>query len=75
MTFKVKIIGLHQACFITLVHKECQRLENEPKQKECITLVFEKKQSSSCASLYIFIAGASLTIHDVADMPKPVCFI
>lgn len=68
MAFKVKIIGLHQACFITLVHKECERLENEPKQKECITLVFEKEQSSSCVSLCIFITGASLTVHDIADM-------
>lgn len=69
MAFKVKIIGLHQACFITLVHKECERLENEPKQKECITLPFEKEQSSSCVSLCIFITGASLTVHDIADMP------
>lgn len=68
MAFKVKIIGLHQACFITLVHKECERLENEPKQKECITLAFEKEQSSSCVSLCIFITGASLTVHDIADM-------
>lgn len=68
MTFKVKIIGLHQACFITLVHKECERLENEPQQKECITLAFEKKQSCSCALLYIFITGASLTVHDTANM-------
>jgi len=67
MAFKVKIIGLHQACFITLVHKECERLENEPKQKECITLAFEKEQSSSCVSLCIFITGASLTVHDIAD--------
>lgn len=48
MAFKVKIIGLHQCCFITLVHKECERLENEPKQEECITLVFEKVQSFTC---------------------------
>jgi len=68
MAFKVKIIGLHQGCFITLVHKECERLENEPKQKECITLAFEKEQSSSCVSLCIFITGASLTVHDIADM-------
>lgn len=68
MAFKVKIIGLHQACFITLLHKECERLENEPKQKECITLAFEKEQSSSCVSLCIFITGASLTVRDIADM-------
>lgn len=68
MAFKVKIIGLHQGCFITLVHKECERLENEPKQKECITPVFEKEQSFSCVSLCIFITGASLTVHDIADM-------
>lgn len=37
MAFKVKIIGLHQGCFITLIHQECERLESEPKQKECIT--------------------------------------
>lgn len=68
MAFKVKIIGLHQVCFITLVRKEWERLENEPKQKECITLVFEKEQSLSCVSLCIFITGASLTVHDIADM-------
>lgn len=68
MAFKVKIIGLHQVCFITLVRKECERLENEPKQKECITLAFEKEQPLSCASLCIFITGASLTVHDVVDM-------
>lgn len=68
MAFKVKIIGLHQGCFITLVHKECERLENEPKQKECITLVFEKEQSFSCVSLCIFITGASLPVRDIADM-------
>ena len=67
MAFKVKIIGLHQCCFITLVHEECERLENEPKQKECITLVFEKVQSFTCVSLCIFITGASLTVHDIAD--------
>lgn len=67
MAFKVKIIGLHQGCFITLVHKECERLENEPKQKECITLVFEKEQAYSWVSLCIFITGASLTVHDIAD--------
>lgn len=37
MAFKVKIIGLHRGCFITLIHKECERLESEPTQKECIT--------------------------------------
>jgi hypothetical protein len=68
MAFKVKIIGLHQGCFITLVRKECERLENEPKQKECITLVFEKEQSFACVSLCIFITGASLTVRDIADM-------
>lgn len=68
MAFKVKIIGLHQGCFITLVRKECERLENESKQKECITLVFEKDQPFACVSLCIFIAGASLTVHDITDM-------
>lgn len=62
MAFKVKIIGLHQGCFITLVRKECERLENESKQKECITLVFEKEQPFACVSLCIFITGASLTV-------------
>lgn len=54
MAFKVKIIGLHQCCFITLVHEECERLENEPKQKECITLVFEKVQSFTCFTVYFY---------------------
>lgn len=79
MAFKVKIIGLHEACFITLVHKECERLENVLKQKECITLALEKEQSSSCISLYIFITGASLTMQDTADRVTlpwyTVCFI